>query len=494
MNDLVKNARRLNDGLQAAISARFLNALPRILAVLLAATTLVSTLRIYVNGSNYLRVASQQELLRLCQSTSPDAPETNGKTVMEQEDDLGNNMGYEVSYSGTFTVGTVISAEGAILYPKTDTEKNSGFYSLLYGGEDSNRFRTVTEQYKDKLIRWNPITGLRKGLRNRTVRLTIVNNVQNKVYNFMEENGLDGSCCAYNPRTGEVMCLVSCNAEREIHRINENLCTARPASTFKVQLACLLEEQGVDTAKLRYTCTGSCKLSDGVVRCAGNTAHGTLDLSSALGLSCNCWFACAIEEHLSWKKAAEQLKELGYRVNGKGGITALGRLERTPSTITLGDKDEAQFSNIWSLLGEGTNDASPLDMLQLTAAVAGEGRSAAPVLVQGEESVTVECFRPETAKKIYKQWRKGFEKHYDRNKYGKLFTVAKTGTDQLDINGNEAFTLAGYSNELDCVFYIRINNVVTKNGKKKTKKLPVDVANKLLKTIQKEKEAERNEQ
>lgn len=491
VNKWKKKARSLNNKLQTLISVQFLHNLPRFLSVVLVLTTLISTLRISANGLKFLRGASQGELLRLCQMTSPDAPVTEGKAVAEREDDLGNKMGYEVELSGLYDIGSVETRDEVKVYPLIDTPKN-GFYSLLYGGEDANKYRTVTEQYEKELLHWNPITGLRRGFRNRVVRLTLADSVQTNIYRYMQENGLDGSCCAYDPATGELYCLVSCQATRDIYRINEGLCTARPASTFKLVLGCLLAEQGVDISHLRYSCQGSCKLSDGsVVRCAGGAAHGEqLTLSDALGLSCNCWFAQAMEEHLGWEQTADHLQKLGFRVNGEGGISTLGRLERDPSTITL--EDGELFSNIWSMLGEGKNQACPLEMIQLYAAVAREGRAATPVLVQGEDSEVVQYFSPETAKTVYKQWKNGYEKHYDRKKYGKLISVAKTGTDQLDRTGNEAFTLAGYSEKLECAFYIRINNAVTQNGKKRAKKMPLDVANELLEAIQTQKEAEQH--
>lgn len=486
---LGKNGLRgLDDSLQRRISGSFIDHLPRILAAVTALMVLTGTLRLYIGGARFLGTASRRELVLLTQTADPTRPaEARNDGISRPADALGNAMGYELTASEHYSFGHLVTADGAVVCALDGSapEKDSPFYNLVKADEtDGNRLRMLPECYGDRLVRaYNPLTGIHAG-KGSIVALTLPEGVQTAVYDYMGKHGMDGTCVAFRPKTGEVLCLVSNNAPRDLYRINENLGTARPASTFKVLLCALLEEQGVDTAALRYDCAGAYTLRDGtVVRCAGRTAHGAkLSTEDALGVSCNCFFAQAVEEHLDWEQAQALLRQMGVVVNGGGeGEHHLGRLERDASRMTLG---EDRFSDVWSLLGEGKNSASPVDMVQWCAAVANGGSVTLPRLTENEPREERRFFSAEAAGRVYEQWKAAYAHNYSGKGYDKPITVAKTGTDQVDSKGNEAYTLVGCSEELDTAFFIRINNAVTKNGQKTLNKRPADVAKVLLKAVQ----------
>lgn len=486
----VKSIRWLDDAFQKRISLSFIDRLPRILSVVMTVMVLISTLRLYVGGQHFLTVASRRELAMLTETADPERPlKARDDGVERPEDCLGNSMGYELSASEHYSFGRIVTADGTVVYSLDAgaAQKDSPFYNLVKDDEtDRNRYRMLPEQYRHTLVHaYNPITGVHAG-RGSNVVLTIPYSVQSAVYNYMGKHNIDGTCVAFEPKTGAVTCLVSNNAARDWYRINENLGTSRPASTFKVLLCALLEEQGVDTSALHYSCQGTYRLKDGEeIRCAGKKAHGAkMSTEDALGVSCNCFFAQAIEEHLNWDQTAELMQGLGIQVNGAGkGEHRLGQLERNGSTAALSG-GEKLFSDVWSLLGEGKTSTSPVDMVQWCAAIVNEGSVVEPCLVKAERRDKVRYFGVSTAQRVYEQWKSAYENNYDHKIYSDLITVAKTGTDQVDSKGNEAYTLVGYSEELDTAFYIRINNAVTQDGKNKLKKRPVDVAKVLLRSIQ----------
>ena len=480
--------RVLDDSLQRRISVSLIDRLPRILAVVTALMVLLGILRVYAGGRRFLGTASRRELVMLTQTADPERPApARNDGISRPADILGSAMGYELTASERYSFGHMVTADGVVVYALGGgvPEKDSSFYDLVKSDEtDSNRLRMLPERYGDTLARsYNPITGIHAG-KGSNVVLTLFEGVQTAVYDYMGQNGMDGTCVAFRPKTGEVLCLVSNNAPRDLYRINENLGTARPASTFKVLLCALLEEQGVDTAALHYDCAGAYTLRDGnTVRCAEQKAHGAkLSTEDALGVSCNCFFAQAIEEHLDWAQAEALLREMGCIVNGEGtGEQLLGRLERDASRVTLG---EDAFSDVWSLLGEGKNSASPVDMVQWCAAVVNGGSVTRPRLTQSEKREERRFFSAGAAEQVYRQWKAAYAHNYGDKGCDSCITVAKTGTDQVDSKDNEAYTLMGYSEELDTAFFIRINNAVTENGQKKLNKRPVDVANVLLEAVQ----------
>lgn len=483
--------RKLDNSLQKRISGSFIDYLPRILAAVTALMVLLGALRIYIGGQRFLGIASRQELVKLTQTADPSRPsEAHKDGIQRPADILGNTMGYELTSSKHYSFGHMVTTDGAVVYALDGNtpEKDSPFYNLVKADEtDGNLLRMLPECYGETLVRtFNPITGIHAGKRS-NVTLTLSGNVQSAVYDYMGKHGMDGTCVAFHPQTGEVICLVSNNAPRNLYRINENLGTARPASVFKVLLCALLEEQGVvDTAALHYDCDGKYTLRDGsIVRCAEKKAHGSkLSTEDALGVSCNCFFAQAIEEHLDWEQAQALLRQMGVVVNGEGeGEHHLGRLERDASRMTLSEGEDA-FSDVWSLLGEGKNSASPVDMVQWCAAIVNGGGAAKLRLTEGEQPEERRFFSAEAAERVYEQWKAAYARYYSDRGYDKRITVAKTGTDQVDSKGNEAYTLMGYSEELDTAFFIRINNAVTKNGQKTLKKRPADLARVLLKAVQ----------
>lgn len=485
-----KHFRRWNKALQSRVSGPFIDHLPRLFMVLVLVMVLAASVRIYSGGQRFLSLATRRERSALTETADRERPEPERDDGAERaKDSLGNSMGYELKESERYSFGHIETADGAVLYtPGSKPEKTSPFYNLVKEDEeDSNRLRMLPACYGDTLVRaYNPLTGVHAG-KGCNVTLTLQSGAQAAVYAYMDAHGMDGTCVAYRPKTGAVTCLVSHNAPRDLYRVNENLGTCRPASAYKVILCALLEEQGVDTAALRYDCPGEYRLKDGKrVSCAGKKPHGeNLTTEDALGTSCNCFFAQAVEEHLDWEQAGALLRSLGCRVNSEGeGLRYLGRLERDASQMTLG---EDAFSDVWSLLGEGKNRVSPLDMVQWCGAAVNGGSAAQAHLVEGESGDRVQYFSAETARRVCEQWKAAYEQNYDKTIYPDSLSAAKTGTDQVDSRGNEALTLLGWSEELDTVFFIRVNNAVTKDGKDKLEAKPVDVARVLLEALGKEK-------
>lgn len=129
---------------------------------------------------------------------------------------------------------------------------------------------------------------------------------------------------------------------------------------------------------------------------------------------------------------------------------------------------------------------SPLDMLRFTATLFHEGQAPTPYLISAEanrehtrpfsltEPDRQSILSPETAQQVTALWRDAYTTYYDTDLYSPYLTVAKTGTAQQG-DGRVNKLLLGYSQELDVVFFISLEDWTPDSGV-----TPQEVANCLL--------------
>ncbi len=177
-----------------------------------------------------------------------------------------------------------------------------GYNSVTYG-------KTGLEaSYNSYLlnVQDNPISQLRgqildKGLGN-DVKLTIDNDLQYLVYNLL--SGHKGSIVALDPRTGEVLAMVSMpsynmnKVDEEWNNLIENVDSPlynrstmglyQPGSTMKAITAVSLLEKGID---LSYLDEGYATINGFTYANYGDQAFGEISLREALTHSSNVYFA-----------------------------------------------------------------------------------------------------------------------------------------------------------------------------------------------------------
>ena len=107
-------------------------------------------------------------------------------------------------------------------------------------------------------------------------------------------DGYRGAVCVTNYRTGEVLAMVSlpdydpydvANAEDTayLNRCLQGLYT--PGSVFKIVTLAAALEHDPGVVNQTFTCSGTWEYEGGSIVCAGKTAHGTIDLQTALAKS-----------------------------------------------------------------------------------------------------------------------------------------------------------------------------------------------------------------
>lgn len=338
--------------------------LPAVLALLLAALTTVGVVRVYALGGQALASMTVAERRAISTTVDITAQDYNANTRPDR---------YSV-------YGSISTSDGVALFgPTVDQSRLSPAFASLIGlvGEDNSaRTRYVAANYLDQLlpdIDYSPLTGIPAGAAAE-LTLTISSAVQEGMYTWLTERGVQGCVFAYDYVGGDILCMASTpgahwrdTAALEGSYLNKILYNTTPGSTMKLVTLLLLLQQGFDPAELTFSCQGSYTLrADGeAVRCTG--MHGTLDGANALGRSCNCWFAQAIEQ-LAPAQAAADLKEMGCQVNGNE-LSTLGAIPRSSTCVTLGTAWD--FDSVWSLIGQGATLVSPIDMAVLAAGLWG---------------------------------------------------------------------------------------------------------------------------
>lgn len=179
-------------------------------------------------------------------------------------------------------------------------------YNPLLMGHDGSRYVVVNSLGREieSLREEDPVEG-------RRLQLTIDYDVQRAVEQGFRESGFNGAAVLLDPRTGEVLSLVSLpaydpnsfavgidratwqtlNTDR-LHPLQNRAIQGRysPGSTFKIPMAVTALEEGVITPEHKITCTGGGYFYGRYFQCHKKGGHGTLDLRRAIEQSCNVYF------------------------------------------------------------------------------------------------------------------------------------------------------------------------------------------------------------
>ena len=325
--------------------------------------------------------------------------------------------------------------------------------------------------YRPNLIGYNFVDGVYNSVKandKSDIVLTIDAEVSKTAWQAM--NGNKGTICAYNYKTGEVICMVSSpsydpeNKPSDIDTdttgkyngiyINRFLTGVfTPGSTFKVVTAICALDNIPDVTSRTFTCTGKYKIGNDYVTCNNRSGHGKLTFEEALNVSCNSVFAeLAVE--LGNDKLTKTVRQLGF-----GSSVTVSKAQTVKSTFDL--SNAAAIDRGWAGIGQYTTLVNPCQMLMLMGAIANNGQAMIPYVVDESSEIVDEkgkvnkniSINESTLKTIRKMLRSNVVNYYGDSKFPGLEFCGKTGSAEVS-NGKSNAWFYGFSMRNDFPYAI----------------------------------------
>ncbi len=379
---------------------------------------------------------------------------------------------------------------GVVVAPVIKRYPEHGFMSHLLGyssGGADNKGITGLEKCYDNILGANTgsqaltsildargiaIQGLMFKLRNQqeqyqgTVVLTIDKRIQEAVEQALDERIKSGAAVVMDVNSKEVLAMASRPAFNpyEVEKIveddetgslnNRALMAYPPGSIFKILVAAAALEEKLVTLEERFNCQGEYVFNDQVsIPCLREEGHGDISFAEAFALSCNPSFiATGLRLHREGLlRFADRLHLTDERLLGYGEYKA-------GSHITIENADPAVGN---ASLGQEGVMLTPLQICNMVATIADDGRYASPVLVrftvdrEGNRQMLTrpdkeQVLSPETARTVQQLMEKVVTAGTGRNAaLSEIKVAGKTATSQTGNyrpNGEEILNtwFAGY--------------------------------------------------
>ena len=217
------------------------------------------------------------------------------------------------------------------------------------------------------------------------VVLTLDRDIQQMAEEIAEASLPVGAIVIMDVKNGKIRAMVSAPSFDPNHvedaltqenapLLNRALCSYNVGSVFKLVSACCAAEQG-DT-DLTIRCTGTIPYANRLFRCINGNAHGTVNLSRGIAISCNCYFIQLMDQ-IGIQPVYEMAQKMGFGQNiwltsnmvSGGTLPALADLSASAA--------QANFS-----FGQGDLLATPLQVASMIQAIANNGQKITPSLVE----------------------------------------------------------------------------------------------------------------
>jgi penicillin-binding protein 2 len=241
------------------------------------------------------------------------------------------------------------------------------------------------------------------------VYLTLDFELQRRAEQYFVENEMVGAAVALDPRTGEVLAMVSSPAYNpnvyskrftpdvyktivsnpfkiELNRTIQGLYS--PGSVFKVVMAMAGLSDDAITPSTTFTCSGSAVFFGRRFRCYKKEGHGTLSVENALKVSCDIFFYNT-GARLGVDKISQYARSLTF-----GEISQIDldgeKAGIVPSTKWAAEKQHRKWypsETISVSIGQGPLIVTPLQVANMMAAIANGGHVYRPHVVRMIEHV-----------------------------------------------------------------------------------------------------------
>ena len=158
-----------------------------------------------------------------------------------------------------------------------------------------------------------------------------------------------------------------------------------PASSFKILMTAAALAENAISPDRTIECRGEIRIGDRTFRChVGRPGHGRVNLSQALALSCNIYYAVLGMEHLGVENIVNYSREFGF-----GSLTGIDLPNETSGFVPTPQWKERRFNERWMggdttniSIGQGDNLVTPLQMANMVAMVANGGTIYTPHILK----------------------------------------------------------------------------------------------------------------
>ncbi|MBV8516032.1 MAG: penicillin-binding protein 2 [Acidobacteria bacterium] len=236
------------------------------------------------------------------------------------------------------------------------------------------------------------------------IYLTLDFELQRRAEQYFAENEMVGAAVALDPKSGEVLAMVSSPAfnpnvyskrfspdvwktitsnpfKIELNRAIQGLYS--PGSVFKIVMGMAGLSEGVVSPGTEFGCGGSAVFFGRRFRCYKREGHGTVNLARAIKVSCDIYFY-NVGARLGVDKIAEYAHKLSF-----GEISHIDldgeRPGIVPSTAWATNKQHRKWypsETISVAIGQGPLIVTPLQVANMLAAVANGGKVFQPHVVR----------------------------------------------------------------------------------------------------------------
>lgn len=200
-----------------------------------------------------------------------------------------------------------------------------------------------------------------------------------------------GSVVVMNPKSGEILAMVSQPSfdpstiieepedESLLNRASYGMYP--PGSIMKIVTAAAALEVKEDLESYNVECKGKSDIGGVLISCYGDKAHGEVNLSKAMEVSCNAYFA-QLAQDIGWK----QLKKTGEAF-GFNEDFLFSDIRTSKSQLPISRRTSTEELS-WSSVGQGKVSVTPLHMAILASAIANDGIMLEPKLIYGVQHRT----------------------------------------------------------------------------------------------------------
>lgn len=314
-------------------------------------------------------------------------------------------------------------------------------------------------------------------------------------------DGKSGSIVAIEPATGEILCIVSSpsydpnllvgktRGDNYVLLLNDTkknplfnralMAMYPPGSTFKIANALIALEEKVISPSTTYFCPHGYKVGNLTVRCYHS---GSVDLKSAIQVSCNNYFCRIFYNTLSnrkygtiqegYKNWKEHINDLGFGVKFDSDLPY-----ETKGIIPSVEYFDKKYQKHWNAntiismgIGQGEVATTPLQMANLMALIANRGHYIKPHVIKaiGKKNSINEKFLEKyycgISKEHFSSVIKGMEMVMiagtaRRSKIEGISMAGKTGTAQ-NPHGNDHAVFGGFApiNEPQIAIFVLVEN------------------------------------